>query len=189
MGLYGLARTTVFSTGFMFYGWRCFSEGYAIATKWFVILWLPIFPVKRYKLEVVADSHKGKSSASTTACKYFIKEELPLNISEIFLTYLKGYIVLPMLMVGPMFLPTYLMEPPIRGPLLSMFGPIFFPQCLTESLVRISYHEWHGHDTLLMIFLVVFSALSTINLIFWPCWVVLREYRRRQKIFWKHPPS
>ncbi|MCB8945715.1 MAG: hypothetical protein H6658_18355 [Ardenticatenaceae bacterium] len=72
------------------------ETGVATATWWFTFLYLPLLPLGRRRVRFLP--HKG------TGFSYQELERLPLNGREIALTYLTGWLLFPLLMLGPMAL-------------------------------------------------------------------------------------
>lgn len=72
------------------------NEGNITATYWIVFLFLPIFPLFKCKLR--------REITSAIFFKYQIIEKQPLQWKEVLLTYLFGWIIIPILWLGPLFL-------------------------------------------------------------------------------------
>lgn len=76
-----------------FYGKKDFDKinhSY-IATKWFVIFLLPIYPKASYRLKKIKQQSHNYVTAYTGSTSYQIIENLSLQKSQIFRTYLFAY--------------------------------------------------------------------------------------------------
>lgn len=69
------------------------AQNEASATRWFTFLFLPIAPLKRYTVRFLP--HKGSGFS------YQILSEEPLNWREVALTYLSGWLLMPLLLFWP----------------------------------------------------------------------------------------
>jgi hypothetical protein len=107
--------STVNGIGTMFYGWRFVNEDTAFATEWFTVLYLPLIPLKRCKVNV-PERRKPETIASWRSLvgivtwspsfsdRYVVVECTPLSIREVATTYLKAFLLLPSAIVAPLFL-------------------------------------------------------------------------------------
>ncbi len=68
----------------------------ATATHWFTFFYLPIVPLKRYTVRFLP--HRGSSFS------YQILAEGPLNWREVALTYLYGWLLIPLFIFWPISL-------------------------------------------------------------------------------------
>ncbi len=97
---------TINGFGTTYYGWQHREEGKAEAAKWFVVLFLPVFPIKRHLLRILRDP----DSEPTVSAKEFVQvisphkeirdyfhvlEELPLDKQSVLKTLFKAYLLLP----------------------------------------------------------------------------------------------
>lgn len=64
------------------------------ATMWITALYFPIIPIGRHIVQ--------PKSLHGTRFEYFVLEKTPLNWKEIFLTYLFGWIIIPIAGLTPM---------------------------------------------------------------------------------------
>ncbi|MEJ5309222.1 MAG: hypothetical protein WHX52_05590 [Anaerolineae bacterium] len=71
------------------------QEGVATATLWFTFVFLPLIPLRRYRVQFLPAQGAGYS--------YQVISEEKHSISEILKTYLLGWIVAPVLIFGPLF--------------------------------------------------------------------------------------
>ncbi len=71
------------------------QEGVATATFWFTFVFLPLIPLRRYRVQFLPAQGAGYS--------YQVISEEKHSISEILKTYLLGWIVAPVLIFGPLF--------------------------------------------------------------------------------------
>jgi len=105
----------------MFYGWRRAKTCDSTATKWLTLFYVPIFPLARYHLalatpvegEKFADSPQEVAAAlvgyGSRTDMYRVRAKLPLSVSEMFSTYSKAFIAVPLLIAWP-WLILYLMR-------------------------------------------------------------------------------
>lgn len=83
--------------GFTFLGVSAQDEqNRATATKWFTFLYLPVLPLQRLYVQFLP--HEG------TGFSYQVLGQTPLNWKEIALTYFWGSLVMPVSLIGPLFL-------------------------------------------------------------------------------------
>jgi hypothetical protein len=99
--------------GTMYYGWRHQDDGTATATKWFVVVWVPVVPLARYRLRVVTDFQKKEpfmevkrdgflaGAAAVQRTEYQLLQKVPLVLTEVLSTYVWTYLVGPILMAWP----------------------------------------------------------------------------------------
>ncbi|MCH5670424.1 hypothetical protein [Streptomyces gilvus] len=87
-------------TKFLGFGYRN-RDGSHYATQWFVVLDLPILPLRRYRLTVGADVHHPLGAGSRTLTRYVLHEETRLDSGEIMLTYLTWWLLGPLVVAGP----------------------------------------------------------------------------------------
>lgn len=97
-------------------GWNHRGDGTATATIWFAILFLPIFPLKRFKLlSPRPEDFDPASSTVQVLLMVFLRvwrvtgsynfiERLPLDGREVFFTYLRAYVLIPLMLLAPMLL-------------------------------------------------------------------------------------
>jgi len=71
------------------------QDGVATATLWFTFVFLPLIPLRRYRVQFLPSQGAGYS--------YQVLSEEKRSISEILKTYLLGWIVSPILIFGPLF--------------------------------------------------------------------------------------
>ena len=99
----------------MYYGWRHLRDGTAIATKWFVVLWLPVLPLKRQHLRVLTDFKKKEPFVRTAERGFFagVPEQVTqfellsvdrVKVSEVVSTYSWTYIIGAFLVAWPALL-------------------------------------------------------------------------------------
>ena len=69
------------------------EQSEATATRWFTFFYLPIVPLKRYTVRFLP--HKGSGFS------YYILANEPLNWREVVLTYLYGWLLMPLLIFWP----------------------------------------------------------------------------------------
>ena len=68
---------------------RMDEDAIATATAWLTALWLPIVPLKRYRVQFREDD------------RYTVLDEMPVDRGEVLRTYLFGWLVFPLPIVGP----------------------------------------------------------------------------------------
>lgn len=72
------------------------EQNRATATYWFTFCYLPVLPLQRLYVQFLP--HEGSGFAYQTI------EKTPLNLKEIALTYLFGWLVVPASLLAPLFL-------------------------------------------------------------------------------------
>lgn len=141
--------------GTLYYGWRHFQDGTSTATKWLALFYIPVIPLQRHTLKVLTDfTHEGVQVkpiaggllgvSASQMNHYLIVKKTPLVLREAFITYLKTYVVLPILMFWPFCLAVLL-------------GSAFAP--LPDSF-------------LLMAFSAVCTVSTLISALAWPIWAI-----------------
>lgn len=94
----------------MYYGWSHSSDGTATATKWITAVWLPIVPLKRHRLRVLTDFDENNIESSAGGLiisqvdTYRLLGTLSLSSREVIGTYLKTFVGLPLLWIGPILI-------------------------------------------------------------------------------------
>ena len=80
--------STVNGTGTMFYGWQPprRADRTRYATQWFVLFYLPIVPLARYKVRILSDRAKEGFFGGATD-HYELLERTELDWSEILMTW------------------------------------------------------------------------------------------------------
>jgi len=164
--------STVNGWGTMFYGWRHAQGMASTATRWFTAFYLPVVPLSRYSLTATTDFDRERLTASPSEVvlamvgyasrteTFAMDAKLPLNPSEILVTYLKAYVTLPLLMAWPWLLAALGRQ---------MFGV---------------HPEWE--DTAwFMPAIIVFVGVALINAIVVPMWAIQRARGYRGGIFRK----
>lgn len=76
-------------------------DGSHYATQWFVVLDLPVLPLRRYRLTVGASVHHPLGAGSQTLTRYVLHEETRLDGREIMRTYLTWWLLGPLVVAGP----------------------------------------------------------------------------------------
>lgn len=67
------------------------AEGNCYATQWFTFVFLPLFPVARYKIKPL----------KKVPFQFQITSQSALVLQEVLSTYLYGWILFPLLILGP----------------------------------------------------------------------------------------
>lgn len=98
------------------------EKGVVYATFWLTFLFLPVFPLQRAKLRF------------SDAQRYTALEKTPLNPGEILQTYLYGWLLFPLLILGPTFVGLALSINEVAG----MVGPLM----LFASLAWMIFVVW-----------------------------------------------
>ncbi len=89
-------------TGIKFLGYSALDEKeHCTATSWIVFLWFPIYPLRRYKLEMKAGD-EGRMFA--------VIDQTPKENKEIVQTYLWGWLLVPLVVLGPLVTLAFLTE-------------------------------------------------------------------------------
>lgn len=110
--------STLNGFGTLYYGWRHAADGTATATKWFALSWVPVIPLQRQRLRVLTEftgaARNIKSELGglivSQVDRYQILEQLPLSFKEVVVTFIKTYMGLPALLLGPAFVLVLLMK-------------------------------------------------------------------------------
>lgn len=108
-----MARLNGIGTGFL--GWRHRPDGVSTATLWFTVAYLPVIPLRRFRLRNLTDFDAERSPTvfETTAAllggiawtdPIEILDRLPLQWQEIVATYLRCYVLVPLLCLWPIAL-------------------------------------------------------------------------------------
>ena len=149
-----------------FYGWRGLDTKSPAATKWFVLFYLPVIPLARYRLTPTTDFEREKfaKSAGEIAAAlvgygsrtdaYIVHGKERLEPIEVLTTYLKAYVALPFLIVLP-FIVLYLFR--------SVFGV---------------HPEWE-HEPWFTPAMMAFTLVAIVNAVAVPMWAIqsARGYR------------
>ena len=85
--------STINGCGTQHYDWLHLPDGTACATKWFVLFFLPVIPLKREHLRVV--------DASALRGTHYVLGKIPMHGIGIARTYMKAYLLVPLLLLGP----------------------------------------------------------------------------------------
>jgi hypothetical protein len=109
--------STINGVGTMYYGWQHFADGSATTTKWFVLLYLPIWPLERHKLRVLTDLTKRKhltplelvgaalgAAEAVERTRYRILDREPVVGREVAGTYAWTYLLGAVLVAWPALL-------------------------------------------------------------------------------------
>lgn len=101
--------SSLYGIGTNYLGWKVGQDDIPTATEWFVMFYLPIFPVARKRLYVVSlEDHVGGipgiGDTLTLAGEYRILEDLPIRISEVLWTYFFAYLLMPLVLLAPLLL-------------------------------------------------------------------------------------
>ncbi|MFE3934924.1 hypothetical protein ACFXPJ_14325 [Streptomyces goshikiensis] len=80
-------------------------DGSHHATEWFVISYMPVVPLRRYRLVVGTTEYTpGAVGGSTSTTAYRVLGRSPVRVLDVLATYLAWWIVGPALVLGPFFL-------------------------------------------------------------------------------------
>ena len=162
--------------GTMFYGWKHAANGESTATQWATIFYVPVLALGRYRLRVLTDFEREKfvsSGAEALAAlggnivrtdNLEILERLPFDVKEMASTYLKTYLVLPLLMSWPFFV-----LKPLIGHLLRAFP------------------EWRDSPAYPVISTAIAVALL-VNAVSVPMWAIQRARGYKGGFFGKSRP-
>jgi hypothetical protein len=85
--------STINGCGTQHYDWLHLPDGTACATKWFVLFFLPVIPLKREHLRVV--------DASALRGTHYVLGKIPMHGIGIARTYMKAYLLAPLILLGP----------------------------------------------------------------------------------------
>ena len=108
--------STLNGVGTLYYDWQSNSDGTANATKWFVVFFLPVVPMRRERVRVLSTEIKrsgvldtllaltGNGSGFETRIE--VLGQVPNSAGRILKTYLWAYIGVPMI---AFFIPIMLM--------------------------------------------------------------------------------
>ncbi len=93
--------------GTLNYGWQACDDGTAIATTWFVIGFFPIVPLRRQRVRILQPPGAKVTDVLIPAgfrTRMQIVERLPLDYRAIVRTYLKGFVLVPLLIALPLII-------------------------------------------------------------------------------------
>ena len=97
--------STINGMGTINYGWKVRFDGDVEVTRWCVFAFFPIIPLSRHRARVHdAGESKGFFSLSSSKAKepdLEIVESLPIEPKEVAVTYFKGWVVTPILLLLP----------------------------------------------------------------------------------------
>ncbi|MFG2621408.1 hypothetical protein ACGFXC_27715 [Streptomyces sp. NPDC048507] len=80
-------------------------DGSHHATEWFVIGFMPVVPLRRYRLVVGATRYvPGAAGGGTSTTAYHVLERTRLRVPDVLATYLAWWVAGPALVLGPFFL-------------------------------------------------------------------------------------
>lgn len=112
--------STINGFGTKFYGWRHFPDGTSTATRWVSFFYIPVVPLARMKLRVLTDFQSEnffpkpaeaprdsilplvKSGWFTLEDHYQMVQKLSLSGGEIFKTYVRTFVLMPLAMLWPL---------------------------------------------------------------------------------------
>ncbi|MCX4546107.1 hypothetical protein [Streptomyces sp. NBC_01565] len=81
------------------------SDGSHHATEWFVVNYLPVVPLRRYRLVVGRTNHTpGSTGGSTSTTEYHVLGRTRLRVLEVLATYLTWWVAGPALVLSPFLL-------------------------------------------------------------------------------------
>jgi hypothetical protein len=107
-----------FGTGFR--GWRHYEDGSSTATSWVLAGFIPVLPLRRYRLRTLTDFANEKFGTPGEVAGALlgsfswsdpvrIEARLPLAWREIGATYLRAYVLVPLLCLWPLAIFTLVM--------------------------------------------------------------------------------
>ncbi len=119
--------STLNGIGTMYYSWRHHDDDTATATKWFVVMWLPVIPLARHHLRVLTDLAAPEPFVATGTqgflagtpaqhTEYHVIETGSPQFREVALTLAWTYLAGPLLLAWPLA-PFWLV-----GPACDYFG-------------------------------------------------------------------
>ncbi|MFE2144710.1 hypothetical protein ACFXA3_23735 [Streptomyces sp. NPDC059456] len=80
-------------------------DGSHHATEWFVISYMPVVPLRRYRMVVGATRYAvGSAGGSTSTTAYRVLERSPMRVLDVLATYLVWWVAGPSLVVCPFVL-------------------------------------------------------------------------------------
>ena len=102
-------------TGSRFLGWRHQDDGLSTATLWFTVAYFPLVPLRRFRLRNLTDFDAERSPTGLAVLAALgggvswtepvdVLERLPLSWREIVATYLRCYVLIPLLCLWPIAL-------------------------------------------------------------------------------------
>jgi hypothetical protein len=100
--------STVNGCGTLYYDWSHLPDGTAEATKWFVVAFLPLVPLRREHLQVITHGEKPSflslKSSSAWTVQYQVFNVVPMSYYGVARTYAKAYLLLPIVLLAPLLL-------------------------------------------------------------------------------------
>jgi hypothetical protein len=121
------------------------NKGHVKATMWVTFLYLPIIPL--WKAEVIREN-----SLPLREFKYRVIHKLPLDVKEILITYLYGWILIPILMFGPIVF--------IMPEVTESLG---IPSPPSRNLIKGDPLNWHDWFFISFIIYLVITVLKLRN--------------------------
>jgi hypothetical protein len=106
-----VSMSTFNGFGTLFYGWQHKKDGTSVTTKWVVFFYIPVFPISRHHVKVLTNFNNEKflttsehgflAGTPAQITRYDMIENTPLNFREIANTYVKTFILGPILLLWP----------------------------------------------------------------------------------------
>jgi hypothetical protein len=94
--------STINGLGTLYYGWSHHSDETSHATKWFVVAFFPIIPIRRDHLRVLDPPADAPRRAWQSHFELISRDSLSLG--NVLKTYFKAYIIVPIVLLAPVLL-------------------------------------------------------------------------------------
>lgn len=115
--------------GTLHYGWIHHPDETAHATKWFVVAFFPVIPIRREHLRII----EAPSDAPAWQSQFEILDRVPLSLGNVLKTYFKAYVLVPIILFAPVLLFNFLkvLRPDLLSDLdskaapLNVLGPLY----------------------------------------------------------------
>lgn len=91
--------STVNGIGTLHYGWEHLSDGSAHATKWFVLAFFPVVPIRREHLRVL--DPPAESPPRAWLSHFEVLGFVPMTPASVLKTYFKAYVIVPLILIAP----------------------------------------------------------------------------------------
>ncbi|MDR3352287.1 MAG: hypothetical protein LBO00_04615 [Zoogloeaceae bacterium] len=90
---------TINGIGTTFYGQAKFRrDGSFVTTKWFVLAFFPLFPMKSYRLRRIEDDENSSIPFLSKPPFYELLEELPADGAQVLRVWAYAFIVIPVIL-------------------------------------------------------------------------------------------
>jgi hypothetical protein len=117
------------------------EHGRFFATRWFMLL-LPLIPLDRHHVRLLDEATNAGFTSVSTTTSYRILGRSHLRLTEILRTYLMFWVILPVMLVGPIIIGVIMDDDP-SGELTVMIGAGVSIVMLGVFLGAFSFYKQH----------------------------------------------